>query len=434
MTEAIPSRRPRRGRMFLLILLALAVAAAATVLLVFRTIPDYRTEYLVDASPAAGGAGFRPIAEAVTSSAQNAGTGDHLSLRRFGGRCGDPANTARLVSSGKDKAAAIERKVHAITPSGGATLRSGILAAIDDFSGRYPFRARKLNRIIVVTSHGTDDCEQSDPAKDRLIRSRMAGSGLRLDLRFIGYRVPAAQEEPLRRLAASAKAPTPVFARSAADLDSTLKSLIVPKDGSAKKVTVPTESPTATPTPTVRSAPMSLGRFTISAPVTWKRRAVPDTYGYGDSYHVTIPGRCSPNPYHPKEQICPTFDVGYKNTLIPQLQPTFYPDRPLIDHPHDGGPSGCPADRNLLTGGLSSGAELVDKTPKTIGGRRVTYREWKIPCYEKKRMSDDYYDLGARTGVSFTERLWYLPDPRLLVVDHHQTPDLAAILDKASWR
>ncbi|TDB83271.1 hypothetical protein E1264_29100 [Actinomadura sp. KC216] len=433
MTEATPQRRSRRGRMFLLILLALAVAAAATVLLVLRATPDYRTAYLVDASPAAGG-DFRPIADAVTSSAQNAGDGDHLSLRRFGGRCGDPANTARLVSSGKGKAATIGRKVHAIKPSGGATLTSGILAAIDDFSGRYPFRGRKLNRIIVVTSHGRDACEQSDPAKNRLIQSRVAGSGLRLDLRFIGYKVPADQEEPLRRLATSVKAPAPVFAPSATALDATLKSLVVPEDGKAKKVKAPTESPTATPTPTVRSAPMNLGRFTISAPVTWKRQAFPDRYGYGDSYVVTIPGKCAPNPYRPNEPSCPRVHVGYKNSLIPQLQPTFYPDRPLIDHPHDGGPSVCPADLNLLTGGVSSGAELVDKTPKTIGGRKVTYREWKIPCYEKKKTGTDSYDLGARTEVSFTERLWYLPDPKLLVVDHHQTPNLAAILENASWK
>ncbi|MDN3355636.1 hypothetical protein [Actinomadura sp. DC4] len=226
------------------VVLAVLVAAGATVFLVARSEPDYRTTFLVDAS-VTDPADFSALRTSLAGVAANVGDGEALALRRFGGTCGDKADTRQVVGSGTGNRRRIGRAVRELAPHGQATLNDGILAAIHDFSGHYPFRGRKENRIVVVTSHGADACA-TDPARLRAaIKARARAAGVSLRFRFVGYKIPDRDQAALRQTAAAGGDSAPAFAQSPQDLTVTLKKFTAPTPGSAGKVDLPPQIVTA---------------------------------------------------------------------------------------------------------------------------------------------------------------------------------------------
>ncbi|GAA3205681.1 hypothetical protein [Actinocorallia longicatena] len=239
-----------RRRIVAAIAAVVLVVAAGAAYLVFRSIPEVRTAFLIDTSESEDFAG---IAHAVGGAALNSGDGDALALRRFGGACADPGNTAELVGPDREHPERIGAAARAVKPSGKATLRDGILASIGDFSGRYPFRGSTLNRIIVVTSHGADACGTAQADLEREVEERSGKAGVRLDFRIVGYKVAEKEQEPLTRLATAVKAPPARFVTKPEGLDALLKELTVPRTPEVKGIGAPTTPPTSappTPTPT----------------------------------------------------------------------------------------------------------------------------------------------------------------------------------------
>lgn len=212
------------------------VAIGAAGVVVWRSIPDYRIAFVVDTSAAGASSA---VAGAVGAAVQNTGDGDALSLRRFGGRCGDSHNTAQVVGAGAGHAARISRSARGLATGGSATLESGVLAAINDFSGHYPFRGRKVNRIIVVTGRGTDACNRDQAGVKKALQAKVKAAGLRLDFRFVGYLTPTGEQANLTQLASAVNASAPEFARTPADLAATLKRLVIPKPVGAVPVKIP---------------------------------------------------------------------------------------------------------------------------------------------------------------------------------------------------
>ncbi|SER25178.1 hypothetical protein [Actinokineospora terrae] len=222
-------------------LLVIAVAAAAAIsgtvgLVIVSAIPDYRTTVLVDTS--APGADFPAIADAVGATLHNTGSGDAVSVRRFGGDCGSADNTAELTDDPTEARPALQ----SLHPSGRATLLSGILAAVDDFTGVYPFRGSERNRIIVITTTGADACTADQAEVTRTIQDHIRTAGLTLDLRVIGHKVPEDQ-----RSALSALAPDTTFTDDPAQLAVTLDELAIPQSPEVAriKVTAPPSRPPA---------------------------------------------------------------------------------------------------------------------------------------------------------------------------------------------
>ena len=254
--ETRGARRGRRPKVLLITLMVAVLLIGVAAVLVVRAVPEYRTAFLIDASLPEDGADFTAITRAVGSAAANSADGDSLSLRRFGGACGDKGNTASVVGPGTGRARRIGSSASALKPSGKATLESGILAAIGDFSGYYPFRGSERNRIIVVTSRGTDACAKDQAALRRAVRGKARDSGVRLDFRLLGYKVPKKERRPLAQLADTIEAPSPRFASTPAELTTTLKELTVPPSKDAKHVTAP--SATAK-TPAPPPAPLADG-------------------------------------------------------------------------------------------------------------------------------------------------------------------------------
>jgi hypothetical protein len=232
----------RKHQIRLIAAISVVTVIAAAIVYVVVRIPQYRIAFVVDtaaSTPMDAGHDFNTIVNAVGSAAQNVGDRDALSLRRFGGACGDPGNTAQIVSSGTHDGQQVSNAVHTLAPGGAATLQSGILAAIDDFSGFYPFRGKKSNRIIVVTSHGTDACTLDQATVTKTIRDRVSVAGLQLDFRFVGYKIPMEQQNALNQAAGATGAPKPKFVQTAADLATILKQLMIPESPDAAPLEIP---------------------------------------------------------------------------------------------------------------------------------------------------------------------------------------------------
>jgi hypothetical protein len=238
----------RRRRLITTALITVAVLVYGAILYVLLAIPDYRTTLLIDTAAGVPAETFNAITNSVASAAQNTASTDALSLRRFGGNCGDPHNTTEIVRTGTNHGQQIADAVHTLTMSGSATLLSGILAAIDDYSGYYPFRGSKRNRIIVVSSHGVDACTADQIAVREAIAKKSTDSDLNLDFRFVGYKVPQQEQQSIIDLAAVIATSKPRFVATAADLSNTLKEFTIPTSPNAREVSVP---------PSASSAPSS---------------------------------------------------------------------------------------------------------------------------------------------------------------------------------
>ncbi|MEU4703161.1 hypothetical protein [Nonomuraea dietziae] len=61
---------------------------------------------------------------------------------------------------------------------------------------------------------------------------------------------------------------------------------------------------------------------------------------------------------------------------------------------------------------------------RPLGARKAQYREWAGECYSFKT---------GKTVKRFTQREWYLPKSKVLVVDGWNHPELAGVLARARW-
>ncbi|MEV5574176.1 serine/threonine-protein kinase [Spirillospora sp. NPDC052269] len=91
----------------------------------------------------------------------------------------------------------------------------------------------------------------------------------------------------------------------------------------------------------------------------------------------------------------------------------------------------CPADRTLRVADAEHGASRTVSRFAPVGPHRAQYFEWTVPCWT--RTSTDEHGFKQRTATSYTERIWYLPDSKILIVDFWKTPNLNAVLARATW-
>ncbi|GAA0598076.1 serine/threonine-protein kinase [Actinomadura livida] len=174
----------------------------------------------------------------------------------------------------------------------------------------------------------------------------------------------------------------------------------------------------ATPSPTGKR--LDLGDFTITAPKSWRVTRIEGELG---GYRVRVPGECAPTEY--RGEACPMVQVlGSKwvdpppTTAIESYEPA-YAWHPGTDPSHI-----CPP-RPLIPS--ASGVRLLNQAFAKVGDRTAEYREWRMQCA-------DFVAGGMRArDVFFVQRLWYLPQSRILIVDEWDTPGLAQILARAKW-
>jgi hypothetical protein len=130
-------------------------------------------------------------------------------LRSFGGECGAENNTTQLVNFSTDNRQKITQAASEIRAGSKATLLRGITQAVEDFSQPLAQRAKQVNRIIVVTRHGTDACDEDTAFVEKEIRDRITAAGVTIAFRLIGYQVPDNQRDHLTQIATGAGHLTP---------------------------------------------------------------------------------------------------------------------------------------------------------------------------------------------------------------------------------
>jgi hypothetical protein len=184
--------------------------------------PNYRTQFLIDSSAATEPGGLAAVTASLRTTVENSGDKDALSLRSFGGECGTPGNTARLVDFGVGNQNKIYAAAARMRPGTRPTLVRGIVQAVEDFSQPLAQKARQVNRIIVVTRHGTDACDSDLAYVEKEIQERVRAAGLSLEFRIVGYQVPKAQRQTLDQISTAAKAPAPRYVQNAAELNNAL--------------------------------------------------------------------------------------------------------------------------------------------------------------------------------------------------------------------
>ncbi len=160
----------------------------------------------------------------------------NLALRRFGGECDE--NSELLVDLGTGKDEEIGKRLADQAPRGEANLARAVVEASTDFSDLERFPDSVEKDIVVVTGRG-DTCEE-DPAG--LIRSLLP-PGIHVSLQFVGLRIPEANREKLRQIAAVFEDGKVRFVDTEEELQNALAGLAVhPVLASTKKLSATLEA------------------------------------------------------------------------------------------------------------------------------------------------------------------------------------------------
>lgn len=206
----------------LLIVLLVGVLVAGSGFVAFRWVipafaPIYKTTFLIDAAEG----DLESVVGALTKVVGNSGEHDSQSLRSFGGDCGVDDNTTQLVGFGTGNRQEIAEAARSVRQGTKATLQRGIVEAVSDFTTPLSLNAKQVNRIIVVTRHGKDACDDDDEFVQAQIRDRVAAAGLTIEFRFIGYQVRDNGDQ-LRELTSKLRSQAPTFTDSPEELKAAL--------------------------------------------------------------------------------------------------------------------------------------------------------------------------------------------------------------------
>ncbi|MEW9532525.1 hypothetical protein [Microbispora sp. NPDC049125] len=157
--------------------------------------------------------------------------------------------------------------------------------------------------------------------------------------------------------------------------------------------------------------------LTLTIPKTWK------IVERQKDWLRVITGPCPPfrtDTFGFRDSGCHSFWVmGPKALKVGhELFRPYSPDGPFYPAT-DVGP--CPYDKRLYIGQMKP----AGKGLRQIGpGHKAYYREWSGTC-----VSMTTYKVKGH----YTQREWYLPKSKILVIDQWNTPGLSAILKHASW-
>ncbi|MER6946601.1 hypothetical protein ABT294_21470 [Nonomuraea sp. NPDC000554] len=153
--------------------------------------------------------------------------------------------------------------------------------------------------------------------------------------------------------------------------------------------------------------------LTLHLPNGWK------TYGKGDWIRV-VTGTCAKPQQGYGEPECDSFWVlGPKAIKVgDELFRSYNGTRPFYPATDV---QLCPHNR---TWGQVPGTTGVKGLRQVGPGHKASYREWKATCVSLT---------GGKVKSRYTQREWYLPTSKVLVVDQWNTPGLPDVLKNASW-
>ncbi|WP_067482069.1 serine/threonine-protein kinase [Actinomadura hibisca] len=179
--------------------------------------------------------------------------------------------------------------------------------------------------------------------------------------------------------------------------------------------------------------PMTVGRIKLSAPKGWRTITLAEKQG--SAFRVDVGGKCKGKPtefdaYAKKTAYmtrCPGFAVlgeSYIKEQPDMPRPGYRRDQPF--HTATDPSHLCPADPDKYNG-LKVDANWKPAVRKLapVGSHRAEYVEWNLKCM-------DY--AGKYKGTApLRQRIWYLPESKILIVDEWDVPGLPEILARAEW-
>ncbi|GAA4097265.1 serine/threonine-protein kinase [Actinomadura miaoliensis] len=173
---------------------------------------------------------------------------------------------------------------------------------------------------------------------------------------------------------------------------------------------------------------LTLGALRVKAPVAWKAHRYNTE---GASYKVELPNSsCTPlgtakDPLMVgREDECPGFEVldeygmGWKRERDAS---SYVPGRPYIPSNDPG--HVCPPAQKKYAMAVPAGRK--QRVAAKVGTRDAQHEEWRFECMGN--------DLNGHTGVFFTQRLWYIPQAKVLILDEWGMPGLDQVLRDATW-
>ncbi|MBA8952299.1 serine/threonine-protein kinase [Actinomadura namibiensis] len=200
-------------------------------------------------------------------------------------------------------------------------------------------------------------------------------------------------------------------------------------DPPERRVAAATSSPAALP-----GRPVNVGPLRLTLPEGWR---VTKLAREGASYRVDVPGRCPSAEgrrvySHLYNNACPSFAVVdeyglfWKGPEANRTEATYR--RGSFFHPSNDVGHVCPPDPDPARHIGALGERRVRQGTARVGNRTAEYYEWRMRCVRA--------DTQGRVSPSdprFTQRTWFLPQSRILVVDEWGTPGLDRILERATW-
>ncbi|WP_433414499.1 hypothetical protein ACQP1V_34385 [Microtetraspora malaysiensis] len=165
---------------------------------------------------------------------------------------------------------------------------------------------------------------------------------------------------------------------------------------------------------TAATTPLSVrGVLTLTLPGTWH------VYGGGDQIRV-VTGACARPRGHYYEPNCQSFWLLGGQALktggegFQPYNPRRGPFYPAVDVPP------CATDPSL---GQVFGKAVAAGYRAVGAGHKARYRVWPGRCVRG----------NGEQKSTFSQREWYLPKERILIVDQWNTPGLTTVLKNATW-
>jgi hypothetical protein len=174
------------------------------------------------------------------------------------------------------------------------------------------------------------------------------------------------------------------------------------------------------------------GPLSLTLPESWQVTRLME-YGeaqpaFRGSFRVDVPGRCTGNAGNYADRTtaytlpCPGFAVLGSTWIDRQdYRSPYEPDQPF--HPATDVGHICPPRPDKYH--IARQDALVKRGLAAIGPRKAEYREWRMRCFDDQS--------NAATDLTFVQRVWYLPQSKILIVDEWNTAGLAEIFAQAVW-
>lgn len=179
------------------------------------------------------------------------------------------------------------------------------------------------------------------------------------------------------------------------------------------------------------SAKPPAATLNIALPKGWAK--LPDQQK--DSYHLVVSGKCSDDGggqisgCHSVQVLGQSYVTPDPNDQnAPPVQPFAITAPHAAQYVQDAGYE-CPLKSSQRAGNVSQGAKLTEQGTAKVAGETAQYREWEIPCWTEDPNSGQPI---KKSGLTYTERDWYLASRRILIVDEWKTPGLTSLLEKAT--